>query len=253
MFFNNDNNFDDLPTNTKPSEIIYIIKNFKIRTAPGREGITTKMCKHFISNNTTIINNILKVGYFPQLWKTVSVIPILKPGKDPTIPDSFPPISLLSVLSKITEKIIQKRLRQHLPPKPKITTHTVPIATPPCHILPTNQETLIQPGPSTSDHINKLDMGRRNASRSISQRHPALLLFTATREATHSVPAANQIASSPSLFTQESPRFFLKLLRHPLPAPCHHSDYYNSPDNQSGGSVLLIQDSQRYQATFTIQ
>ncbi|GFV08496.1 probable RNA-directed DNA polymerase from transposon X-element [Trichonephila clavipes] len=48
------------------------------------------------------------------VWKTASVIPILKPGKDPTLPDSFRPISLLPVLSKITEKIIQKRLCQHL-------------------------------------------------------------------------------------------------------------------------------------------
>ncbi|GFU22671.1 hypothetical protein TNCV_762521 [Trichonephila clavipes] len=32
-FLNNDNNFDDSPTNTKPSEIISIINNFKIRTS----------------------------------------------------------------------------------------------------------------------------------------------------------------------------------------------------------------------------
>ncbi|GFT26313.1 probable RNA-directed DNA polymerase from transposon X-element [Trichonephila clavipes] len=119
-FLNNENNFDDSPTNTKPSEIINIINNFKIRTAPCREGITTKMCKHFnrsvIFQITNLINNILKVGYFPQLWKKASVIPILKPGKDPTLPDiySFRPISLLPVLSKITEKIIQKRLCLHL-------------------------------------------------------------------------------------------------------------------------------------------
>ncbi|GFU82695.1 hypothetical protein TNCV_3422901 [Trichonephila clavipes] len=29
-FFNNENNFDDLPSNTKPSEIVQIINNFKI-------------------------------------------------------------------------------------------------------------------------------------------------------------------------------------------------------------------------------
>ncbi|GFS93349.1 RNA-directed DNA polymerase from mobile element jockey [Trichonephila clavipes] len=63
---------------------------------------------------TNIINNILKVGYFPQIRKTASVIPILKPGKDSTLPDSFCPISLLPVLSEITEKVIQKRLCQHL-------------------------------------------------------------------------------------------------------------------------------------------
>ncbi|GFW45526.1 hypothetical protein TNCV_3244661 [Trichonephila clavipes] len=39
------------------------------------------------------------------------------------------------------------------------TTHTVPIATPPCHILTTNQDSLFQPGPSTSGLIDKLDMG----------------------------------------------------------------------------------------------
>ncbi|GFV35629.1 probable RNA-directed DNA polymerase from transposon X-element [Trichonephila clavipes] len=76
------------------------------------------MCKHFtrsvIFQLTNIINNILTVGYFPNIWKTASVIPILKPGKDPTLPDSFRPISLLPVLSKITEKLIQKRLCQHL-------------------------------------------------------------------------------------------------------------------------------------------
>ncbi|GFV11016.1 probable RNA-directed DNA polymerase from transposon X-element, partial [Trichonephila clavipes] len=117
-FFNNENNFDDAPSNTKPSEIVQIINNFKIKKAPGREGITNKMCKHFtrsvIFQLTNIINNILTVGYFPKIWKTASVIPILKPGKDPTLPDSFRPISLLPVLSKITEKIIQKRLCQHL-------------------------------------------------------------------------------------------------------------------------------------------
>ncbi|GFX60273.1 probable RNA-directed DNA polymerase from transposon X-element [Trichonephila clavipes] len=116
-FFNNENDFDDSPSNTKPSEIIQIINNFKIKKAPGREGITNKMCKHFtrsvIFQLTNIINNILTVGYFPKIWKTASVIPILKPGKDPTLPDSFRPISL-PVLSKITEKIIQKRLCQHL-------------------------------------------------------------------------------------------------------------------------------------------
>ncbi|GFU98741.1 RNA-directed DNA polymerase from mobile element jockey [Trichonephila clavipes] len=117
-FFNNENNFDDSPSITKPSEIVQIINNFKIKKAPGREGITNKMCKHFtrsvVFQLTNIINNILTVGYFPKIWKTASVIPILKPGKDPTLPDSFRPISLLPVLSKITEKIIQKRLCQHL-------------------------------------------------------------------------------------------------------------------------------------------
>ncbi|GFU74026.1 hypothetical protein TNCV_1641521 [Trichonephila clavipes] len=42
-----------------------------------------------------------------------------------------------------------------------------------CHVRSTNKDTLSQAGPPTSGHINSLDMGWRNASRSISQWHPA--------------------------------------------------------------------------------
>ncbi|GFW41136.1 DUF4817 domain-containing protein [Trichonephila clavipes] len=43
------------------------------------------------------------------------------------------------------------------------------VATPSCHVRPTNQDTLSQAGPPTSGHIHNLDMGWRNASRSVSQ------------------------------------------------------------------------------------
>ncbi|GFW35101.1 putative RNA-directed DNA polymerase from transposon X-element [Trichonephila clavipes] len=68
------------------------------------------MIKHLplisIFELTNIITNIIKLGYFPPKWKTAAVIPILKPGKDPTKADSFRPIALLSVLGKVAEKII---------------------------------------------------------------------------------------------------------------------------------------------------
>ncbi|GFX21968.1 hypothetical protein TNCV_2428751 [Trichonephila clavipes] len=49
-FFTNENNFDDTPTNPKPSEIITYIKKIKVRKTPGHEGITHKMTKssHFL-------------------------------------------------------------------------------------------------------------------------------------------------------------------------------------------------------------
>ncbi|GFT40021.1 hypothetical protein TNCV_12551 [Trichonephila clavipes] len=52
--------------------------------------------------------------------------------------------------------------------------NSVPVTTPSCHVRSTNQDTLYQAGPTTSGHIYNLDMGWRNASRSVSQRRPAL-------------------------------------------------------------------------------
>ncbi|GFV02224.1 putative RNA-directed DNA polymerase from transposon X-element [Trichonephila clavipes] len=52
--------------------------------------------------------------YFPLKWKTAAVIPILKPLKDPTRAYSFRPIALLSILGKVSEKIILKRLYHHV-------------------------------------------------------------------------------------------------------------------------------------------
>ncbi len=44
-----------------------------------------------------IINAILKLQHFPQLWKCAEVVPILKSGKNPERLDSYRPISLLSL------------------------------------------------------------------------------------------------------------------------------------------------------------
>ncbi|GFT09817.1 RNA-directed DNA polymerase from mobile element jockey [Trichonephila clavipes] len=49
----------------------------------------------------------------PESWKT-AVVPILKPGKKPTLAESYRPISLLPVLSKLVEKVILARLNDHL-------------------------------------------------------------------------------------------------------------------------------------------
>jgi hypothetical protein len=47
---------------------------------------------------------------FPKEWRSATVIPILEPGKNPTIAESYRPISLVSRLCKVLEKIVNKRL-----------------------------------------------------------------------------------------------------------------------------------------------
>ena len=57
-----------------------------------------------------IFNRIWRSGDIPTEWKLGLIIPILKPGKDPLLPGSYRPISLLSCLSKLMEKMVYDRL-----------------------------------------------------------------------------------------------------------------------------------------------
>ncbi|GFT93191.1 RNA-directed DNA polymerase from mobile element jockey [Trichonephila clavipes] len=57
---------------------------------------------------------MLTLRYFPKSWKTAVVVPILKPGKNSALAESYRPISLLPVLSKLAEKVILARLNDYL-------------------------------------------------------------------------------------------------------------------------------------------
>lgn len=69
--------------------------------------------KAFIALNH-IFNACMKCAYFPTAWKNAKVIAIQKHGKDPFNPSSYRPISLLSSLGKIFERILLKRLNMHI-------------------------------------------------------------------------------------------------------------------------------------------
>jgi hypothetical protein len=49
-------------------------------------------------------------GYFPAQWKVAQIILILKPEKPPNKLTSYQPISLLPTFSKVSERILLKRL-----------------------------------------------------------------------------------------------------------------------------------------------
>ncbi|CAG4917409.1 unnamed protein product [Colias eurytheme] len=56
------------------------------------------------------VNYFLSTGFIPPSWKTQIVIPILKPNKNPSDPNSYRPIALSSTLCKITEILLKNRL-----------------------------------------------------------------------------------------------------------------------------------------------
>lgn len=50
----------------------------------------------------------------PVEWKSGITVPVPKPGKDPTLNSSYRPITMLSSLSKLMERIIQRRINHKL-------------------------------------------------------------------------------------------------------------------------------------------
>lgn len=111
---------DDLPF--KDSELTFSMYSFNPKKAPGEDGFTADICTRAIEVNREIflalINKCLELSHFPIPWKQAYIAVLRKPGRsDYSLPKSHRPIGLLSVLGKIFEKMMVRRLRWHLLPE----------------------------------------------------------------------------------------------------------------------------------------
>lgn len=98
---------------TDITEVIGIIRNLKSHSAPGFDGINNHIlkliCIPLADPLTHVFNLSMASGIFPSCWKLASVTPIHKAG-DKKCPNNYRPISLLSNLSKVLEKIVNTRV-----------------------------------------------------------------------------------------------------------------------------------------------
>lgn len=101
-----------------PKEIVQEINNLKPYKAAGYDLITGSTLRQLprkaIIMLTTIYNSILRLSYYPIMWKFAQVIMIPKPGKPKNEVNSYRPISLLPVPSKLFEKLLLSRIRKDL-------------------------------------------------------------------------------------------------------------------------------------------
>jgi len=103
--------------NTTPAHVLKTIKKFKAKNSCDINGVSSKMIKFVGPEIATplahIFNLSLSTGQFPSHLKQCRVIPIFKAG-DRLDCDNYRPISLLSSISKVLEKIVAEKLVFHL-------------------------------------------------------------------------------------------------------------------------------------------
>lgn len=97
-----------------PNDVKYLIHKYPRNKSPGFDLITSEVAnnlpKRAIVHLTHIYNSILRLSYFPLLWKFSNIIMIQKPNKPPDSTSSYRPISLLPFFAKILERLLLKRI-----------------------------------------------------------------------------------------------------------------------------------------------
>ncbi|KAK7877307.1 hypothetical protein WMY93_031957 [Mugilogobius chulae] len=94
-------------------EMLRALKDTK-STAPGKDQICYVMLKHLgkgaLMKLLCLMNRVWIQGELPCAWKEAVIVPIRKPGKDPSKPANYRPIALTSNLCKLMERMITERL-----------------------------------------------------------------------------------------------------------------------------------------------
>jgi ferritin-like metal-binding protein YciE len=101
---------------TDPSEISKIISELQTSKAGGDDQLSAKLIKAnsklFSELFTHLINKSIETSKYPEKLKLGKVIPVHKRGSKQD-PSNYRPISLLSMINKIVEKVLYKRLYQY--------------------------------------------------------------------------------------------------------------------------------------------
>ena len=122
--FINDNNIDppifliNAPVrfNIIPSDVKQILKLLPSGKATGPDNIINRVLRELSSELSTplckLFNKVLLLGIFPESWKEANVCAIFKKG-DPSQVNNYRPISLLSCIDKVFERLIFKYVFNH--------------------------------------------------------------------------------------------------------------------------------------------
>lgn len=112
---------DEEPVIFTPGQVQRALRSTKPRKAPGADSISNTALRHLpyktVAALTRLFNGISRTGHFPDQWKLGHVIMLPKPGKNILKPDSYRPITLLSCISKLFERLLLRHLVPHITPR----------------------------------------------------------------------------------------------------------------------------------------
>lgn len=98
-------------------ELTNIVLGLNDRKSAGYDNIGPRLLKlalpHILHPLLFIFNLSFSTGVFPDTLKTAKVLPLYKKD-DPQQPCNYRPISLLSIFSKVLEKLMHSRLSTYL-------------------------------------------------------------------------------------------------------------------------------------------
>ena len=98
------------------NDVLKHLSFLRTKNSAGIDGISVKLLKKLspalINPLTLIINQSLVTGIFPNKLKIAKVLPLFKKD-DPTIMDNYRPISLLTAISKLLEKVVFSQLSDY--------------------------------------------------------------------------------------------------------------------------------------------
>ena len=90
-----------------------VFEFFRGERVPGSIGNHTNSLIHNML--LTLLNNVLRLGKYPEAWRLATLIPLVKPGtKNPQCPSNYKGIALLSTLSKLFSNLVEKRLNDFM-------------------------------------------------------------------------------------------------------------------------------------------
>ena len=105
-------------------ELRQAVAKLKPGRSPGTDSITNDMIHQLSpraeSEMLALINRSWSEGAVPSPWRIAEIVAIPKKGKPLTEPSSYRPISLLSCVGKLAERLVQQRLQHWLEAAGKI-------------------------------------------------------------------------------------------------------------------------------------